>query len=342
MIESVQFRNFKALRNTTLPLGRFTLIVGPNGSGKSTALQALRAAVDFVRRRAHVLSSGDDLDFHTKVTAGLELDDSTTVEVVLQFGEPWEGFTAQTMWRANSDTSLIIQPDDKPWGALYRSLNPIRIYSFDAGAMSVGTLLEPRMTLDSNGGNLAVVLDQLHNRETERFEQLNDEMARWLPEFDRILFDTPGSGRRGLLLRTREGHFQIPATELSQGTLLALAILTLTYIPNPPSIVCLEEPDRGIHPRLLRDVRDALYRLSYPENYGEKRDPVQVIATTHSPYLLDLFKDHPEEVVIANKVDQDVCFERLSDRADIDEILGETQLGDAWYSGVLGGVPSHP
>ena len=38
MIESVQFRNFKALRNTTLPLGRFTLIVGPNGSGKSTAL----------------------------------------------------------------------------------------------------------------------------------------------------------------------------------------------------------------------------------------------------------------------------------------------------------------
>ncbi|PYT10092.1 MAG: ATPase, partial [Acidobacteria bacterium] len=96
----------------------------------------------------------------------------------------------------------------------------------------------------------------------------------------------------------REGHFQIPATELSQGTLLALAILTLTYIPNPPSIVCLEEPDRGIHPRLLRDVRDALYRLSYPENYGERRDPVQVIATTHSPYLLDLFKDHPEEVVI--------------------------------------------
>jgi AAA15 family ATPase/GTPase len=44
MIESVHFRNFKALRDTTLPLGRFTLIVGPNASGKSTALQALKAA----------------------------------------------------------------------------------------------------------------------------------------------------------------------------------------------------------------------------------------------------------------------------------------------------------
>jgi predicted ATP-dependent endonuclease of OLD family len=44
MIEQIEFKNFKALRETTLPLGRFTLIVGPNGSGKSTALQALQAA----------------------------------------------------------------------------------------------------------------------------------------------------------------------------------------------------------------------------------------------------------------------------------------------------------
>jgi predicted ATPase len=43
MIEFVQFRNFRVLRDTTLPLSRFTLLLGPNGSGKSTALQALEA-----------------------------------------------------------------------------------------------------------------------------------------------------------------------------------------------------------------------------------------------------------------------------------------------------------
>ena len=43
MIESLQFRKFKALRNTILPLGRFTVILGANGSGKSTALSALQA-----------------------------------------------------------------------------------------------------------------------------------------------------------------------------------------------------------------------------------------------------------------------------------------------------------
>lgn len=333
MIESVHFRNFKALRNTTLPLGRCTLIVGPNASGKSTALQALKAA-----------ANPYDVGFDKVVTAGLDRDSSTTVEVTLYYGRPFDGRAERVRW----GTSGIRVEDISAGGTLKRivrlSIAPsdIQVYSLDADAISAGAYLDPLVVLDSSGGNLAVVLDQIHNLQPELFEQLNDEMGRWLPEFDRILFDTPDRGRRGFVLRTREGHFQIEASDLSQGTLLALAILTLTYVQNPPSIICLEEPDRGIHPRLLREIRDAMYRLSYPENYGLMREPVQVIATTHSPYLLDLFKDHPEEVVIADKVGQDVRFERLSDRKDLDEILGDAHLGDAWYSGVLGGVPSNP
>jgi predicted ATPase len=143
-------------------------------------------------------------------------------------------------------------------------------------------------------------------------------------------------------LRTKEGQHQIKAADLSQGTLLALAIMTLAYLPDPPPIMAFEEPDRGLHPRLLRDVRDALYRLAYPENFGEARKPVQVIATTHSPYMLDLFRDHPDEIVIASKVGDNVKFERLSDRPDLDEILADSHLGDLWYSGILGGVPDQP
>ena len=143
-------------------------------------------------------------------------------------------------------------------------------------------------------------------------------------------------------LRTREGHHAIDAGDLSQGTLLALAILTIAYLPDPPPLVCFEEPDRGIHPRLLRDVRDALYRLAFPQDFGEQRDPVQVVATTHSPYMLDLFKDRPEEIVIAEKIGQDGRFSRLADRDDLDEILQDAHLGDLWFSGVLGGVPSEP
>jgi predicted ATPase len=195
------------------------------------------------------------------------------------------------------------------------------------------------MELREDGGHLAGVLDRLRDNDPERFEVLNEELGRWLPEFDRILFDTPSAGYRGFLLRTRKGHHKIPANELSHGTLFALTMLTLAYLPDPPPIVCLEEPERGIHPRLLRHVQDALYRLSYPEDCGETRQPIQVLATTHSPYFLDLFKDHPDEIVIAHKIGQESRFERLSDQPAIAEMLGDAPLGEIWYSGILGGVP---
>ena len=127
---------------------------------------------------------------------------------------------------------------------------------------------------------------------------------------------------------------------MSQGTVLALAILTLAYLPDPPPLIGIEEPERGVHPRLLRNIQTALYRLSYPKQFGEDRQPVQVIATTHSPYFLDLYKDHPEEIVIAQKTSDGAAFERLSDQPDIMEVLDDAPLGEVWYSGILGGVPA--
>ena len=119
-------------------------------------------------------------------------------------------------------------------------------------------------------------------------------------------------------------------------------MLTLTHLPNPPALIAFEEPDQGIHPRLLRQVRDALYRLAYPEDLGELRAPTQIVATTQSPYFLDLFRDHPEEIVIAEKKGLYATFQRLSEQPYIDEILAGAPLGDIWYSGVLGGIPTAP
>jgi hypothetical protein len=90
---------------------------------------------------------------------------------------------------------------------------------------------------------------------------------------------------------------------------------------------------------MLREIRDALYRLSYPKSFGSPRTPTQIVTTTHSPYFIDLFRDHPEEVIISNKRGRAANFERLSDRADLPELLRDGSLGDMWYSGILGGVP---
>jgi len=217
-----------------------------------------------------------------------------------------------------------------------------RVFSFDANAIAKPVETSPDPQLGQDGSNLAAVLDGLRDSDPEKLEEMNRELNRWLPEFDRILLATPEKGKKSFGLRTAVGHHRLPASELSQGVLLALAFLAVVYAPNPPLIVCFEEPDRGIHPRLFVDIRDAMYRLAFPENYGEKREPVQVIAITHSPYLLDLYKEHPDQIVIAHKDGQGVHFERLSDKPHIDEILEGAPLGDIWYSGILGGVPSTP
>ena len=343
MIESVQFRNFRVLRDTTLPLSRFTLLLGPNGSGKSTALQAL----ENVQKIFSV--SGGRAGFEQVVTTGVAMSEATEVEVLLRWSAPCGGMTTQIDWsqsypglmakHVNSGGETLSPQDRELLSAI---LAGIRVYSLDATVIAEGVRLVPKIELSRGGANLAGVLDRLRDDAPERFEALNEEWGRWLPEFDRILFDTVGDGMRAFRLRTRHGHYAMPASDLSQGTLLALAILTLAYLPNPPSMVCFEEPDRGIHPRLLRDVQDALYRLSYPESFGETRPPVQVLATTHSPYFLDLYRDHPEEVVIASRIGQEARFERLSDRRDLEEILGDAPLSEVWYSGILGGVPVEP
>jgi predicted ATPase len=329
MFESIEFKNFKALRDTTLPLSRFTLIVGANGSGKSTALNSIQA-----------IRNPGQWHIQQVLTAGVSESIGCGLSAV------WKEENARSVlkvtWQSRQmGQGPFVEPFDQMLLArVYAIVNRSRFFSLDANAIAEPVHLRPQIELSANGTGLGGVLDHLRDQNPERFEALNDQLGRWIPEFDRILFETPREGHRSLSLRTHEGHYTIKAAYLSQGTLIALALLTIAYLPEPPSIVCLEEPDHGLHPRLLRDVKDALYRLAYPEGSNEKRDPVQVIATTHNPYFLDLFREHPEEIVIAEKVGLEAKFSRLSDRKDLDEILGNAPLSEVWYSGVLGGVPA--
>jgi predicted ATPase len=344
MLESIEFENYKALRKARLDLGPLTLIIGPNGSGKSSALRAIAmAAVDSLPRYEDVASSHGGLHETTTVVQRWRFD---SVKANLRFS--WEVSGDGTV--TGSSVEFPGHPRDATPGGQteYRELEKsvrtaaqaVRVYQFDAAAVAEPAQLSPPAEVQSNGRDLVAALHLLRDQEPDRFEALNRELAFWLPEFDRLLFDWAEEGQRQLQLRTASGGHKIAAKELSQGTLIALAILTIAYLPKPPSVVCLEEPDRAIHPRLLRHVQDALHRLAHPDPRSEPRPPVQVVATTHNPFFLDLFKDYPEDVVISEKEGLDVHFHRLVDMDRWEEILQGCRLGDAWYTGVLGGVPA--
>lgn len=331
MIASVAFRNFKALRGTQLALLPFNLVIGPNGSGKTSLIQALLRLRTLSR-----LPLVDHPERQTLRAGGPEME--------FRFTAPHDALTARLGCVSESVCDLLaVEPAGAPgWPALQADLGGIRAYLLDHYAMPLPVPRNDGAELAGNGGNLAAVLRGLEVRHPETFARLQAELTRIAPEFSDILFLDHPDGRVELALHIEEEPRPVTAENLSQGTLYLLALLAIAFNPAPPTVVCIEEIDRGVHPRMLREVRDLLYRLSYPRDFGESRAPVQVVATTHSPYLLDLFRDHPEEVVIAQKHGREARFERLADRPDLPQLLAEGTLGDMWFSGILGGVPDEP
>lgn len=331
MITAVHFRKFKALRSAAVRLEPFNLFIGPSGSGKTSLIQALlqlRGLSGLPVTPPHELKGqpghGPQIEFH--FSAPLQ-----NVRVTL-------GCTSDQLV---CNTLVVDHPPgivgEGQWAEVRMQLQGIRAFLFDHYAMAVPAKRADSAELATNAANLAAVLAARRTRAPGAMAHLEEEFRRILPEFGGLDFRDTGDGRVELRAKLADGSEVLPAENLSQGTLHLLAILCLAFDPQPPAIICLEEADRGVHPRLLREVRDACYRLSHP--LEGSRAPVQVVATTHSPYLLDLFRDHPEEIVLANKRGNAATFERLAERADLLELMKESNLGDLWYSGILGGVP---
>src|SRR6516165_4242281 len=94
MIESIEFRNFKVLRATTLPLGRFTLLVGPNGSGKSTALLPLQ-----------IVSGREGCGFPGYASAAVKSTPGSVVECILNcektYGD-WSSLVIRSPFGSNN------------------------------------------------------------------------------------------------------------------------------------------------------------------------------------------------------------------------------------------------
>ena len=125
-----------------------------------------------------------------------------------------------------------------------------------------------------------------------------------------------------------ESGFTIPATRLSDGTLRYLCLLAVLCHPSPPPLVCIEEPELGLHP----DVMPTIARL-----LKAAADRSQLVVTTHSDILIDEFSDQPESVVVCEKPEGQTTMRRLDSHA-LQEWLQKYRLGQLWTQGQIGGV----
>jgi len=125
-----------------------------------------------------------------------------------------------------------------------------------------------------------------------------------------------------------EGDFSIPATRLSDGTLRYLCLLAILLDPTPPPLICIEEPELGLHPDMMPKIADLLIDAS-------KR--TQLIVTTHSDVLIDALSEQPESVLVCEKHEGQTKIHRLN-RDDISHWLKDYRLGQLWTRGEIGGT----
>lgn len=126
-----------------------------------------------------------------------------------------------------------------------------------------------------------------------------------------------------------EGRHTIPATRLSDGTLRYLCLLAILCHPNPGPLICIEEPELGLHPDVIPTLAELLKEAS---------QRTQLIVTTHSDILIDALTDDPECILIANRSLQNgTTLERL-DEEKLRPWLEKYRLGQLWTRGEIGGT----
>ena len=193
-----------------------------------------------------------------------------------------------------------------------------------------GTLRQPQPTdlpssfLDSQGNNLNLVLNKIYKPPTRQI--INKYIGELFPEARGLRFDVGGNTIQLFLEEGDEGR-EIPATRLSDGTMQYLCLLAILCHPDPPPLICLEEPEVGLHPDLINTLGRLLVEAS---------ERTQLIVTTHSESLVASMSEYPQYVVVCENRGQGTEMRRL-DPERLAGWLERYTLGDLWAKGEIGG-----
>ncbi len=232
------------------------------------------------------------------------------------------------------DKSILSQrkdPDQYPeLTYLGNQFNKIKLYR----EWNLGRNTEPRKPqkvdlpsdfLTDSASNLPLVLNNLENRaETRRV--INEHLKKFYESAEAVTSRILGGTVQ--LFVHEEGLREIPATRLSDGTLRYLCLLAVLCHPEPPPLICLEEPEIGLHPDILPTIAQLLVEAS---------ERCQLIVTTHSDVLVSALTDKTESVLVCERDENGTSLTRL-DPGKLKDWLTKYPLGELWRMGEVGGT----
>ena len=182
--------------------------------------------------------------------------------------------------------------------------------------------------LEEDYSNLFIFLNHLEatpEAKSKILEGMQDVYERFV-DYSVLMY--PNSVLLSFIEESQGKQQSVSAVRLSDGALRYLSLLAILYNPKPYPVVCIEEPELGLHP-------DILPRLARHLQAASER--MQVIVTTHSDILVDALSDTPESIVVCENREGSTRMERLNP-SEMSVWLEKYRLGQLWTSGQIGGT----
>jgi predicted ATPase len=363
MLENVKLHNFKSHQDTELNFdsSRLHALVGQNSSGKTSVLQALHylsqlTNSSFAKIFQHekepqlITTIGQD---NMSVTASGFWKNPNRNDWEASYG--WSvdvnyGWKFRASWKADknpeyrqviSETSLMTT--EEPIQQSLRNAVHLKLVASNLAKAAYSDAITPRVEFDGSG--LAPTLDYLRDEAPDEFQSLQERLKRIVPSVREVgvrrakvmvnrqrLIEVDGKSisyeesqeivGKEVVLDMNTGK-RIPAHAISEGTMLALGLLTVLMNPNQPNLVLLDDVEQGLHPTAQRDLIAVLKEIL------QDNSNLQIIFSTHSPYIVDQLI--PSQVhVLSNANSGFTHSKRLDEHPDVEWAKQTLTTGEFW------------
>lgn len=246
-------------------------------------------------------------------------------------GRAWQQLRAGDFSQEQSILSQLKDPITYPEIAyLSNFFGRIKIFQggyFGHAALTRGSQ-DPNLPDDfllENASNLVLILQDFQHKIIPK-QRIIKEMEKFYSAVEDITTKIQG-GTAQLFIHEKGLSQPIPAMRLSEGTIRYLCLLAILCHPTPPPLLCIEEPELGLHPDVLPTIAELLIEAS---------QRTQLIVTTHSDALVSALSEVPESVLICERDDEGTHLRRL-EPASLNEWLEKYSLGELWRMGEIGG-----
>jgi predicted ATPase len=364
-ISSITIEGFKSIRSLEkLPLRPINVLIGANGTGKSNFVDFFRLLREMVEERlqfAVAQKGGADRQLYLgpKITNeivgrvyfgvnGYEFWLRPTVDNRLifslermYFDGPYYGPQRYALGSGHEESKLksafMEGPHQNVARYVYPAIASWVVYHFhdtsETAAMRREWSARDYERLRPDAANLATFLWWLRENDMACYDLIRDTVRLAAPFFsDFQLRPQPSNGDRVLQLEWLQKNSDYPfhPSQLSDGTLRFIALVTALLQPSPPATILLDEPELGLHPYALTLLASLIKQASFR---------TQLIVSTQSAPLLDAFS--PDDVIVVDRQEGESRFRRLSEADLATWLIEEYTLGELWQKNVYGGAPSY-